>query len=234
MRTGLRVQNAFAGSPQYPSLLRYGATQQSHSRFARTMGCLSFHRSIRIWSTIFHSGTTGRKAISGCSRIFGFSCVRPTYSCPPLIATRGRLSLGLASPFVCRLRIRLVCGLVLLHLTVRLPWLDCPAFGLWSRDAAGLPVATSARFVFLLEAPPLPCLLLCYQNVPPGLSTESAFGQWKNYATSTAMIEMFLKNSFIDQTQVLRTEVWYTLFRRESWACLQLGISSWNDDFHGS
>jgi hypothetical protein len=79
---------------------------------------------------IFRSGISGLKAISGCSRIFGFSHVRPTYSCPPLIATRGCLSLGPASLFVCRLRVHLVCGLALLHLTVPLPRLDCPASGL--------------------------------------------------------------------------------------------------------
>jgi hypothetical protein len=41
--------------------------------------------------------------------------------------TLGRLSLGPASAFVCLLRVRLVCGLALLGLTVPLPLLDCPS-----------------------------------------------------------------------------------------------------------
>jgi hypothetical protein len=167
MRTGLRVRNAFAGSPQYPSPLRYGAMQQSHSRFARTMGCLSFHQSIRIWSTIFCSGITSRKAISGYSRIFGFSRVRPTYNCPPLITTRGRLSLGPTSPFVYRLRVRLVCGLALLRLTVPLPRLDCPTSRLWSRSVVGPLAVASAWFVFPPGAPPLPRLPRMLPKRPP-------------------------------------------------------------------
>jgi hypothetical protein len=89
------------------------------------------------------------------------------YSCPLLIATRSRLSLGLASPFVCRLRIRLVCGLALLRLTVPLPRLDCPVSGLWSRGAAGLPAVVSARFVFPLGAPLLPRLPRMLLERPP-------------------------------------------------------------------
>jgi hypothetical protein len=124
------------------------------------MGCLSLHRSIRIWSTIVRSGITGLKAISGCSRILEFSRVRPTYSCPPLLATRGRLSLGLASPFVCRLRVHLVCGLALLSLTIPLLWLECRASGHWSCGAASPIAAASAWFLFppLAGAPPRPSL----------------------------------------------------------------------------
>ena len=89
---------------------------------------------------IFCSGISGcsrilgfsLNAISGCSRILGFSRVHPTYSCPPLIATWGRLSLGPTSLFVCCLRMRLVCTLALLGLTV--PHLPRPLdwFGIWS------------------------------------------------------------------------------------------------------
>ena len=96
------------------------------------MGNLAFHRSIRIWSTIFCSGITGLSAISGCSRILGFSHVHPTYSCPLLIAILGRLPLGPASPFVCRLRVRLVCGLALLSLTIPRPSRPLDWFGIWS------------------------------------------------------------------------------------------------------
>ena len=163
MQTGLQVRNAFAGSRQYPYLLRYGTMQQSQSQFSCTMGCLSFHNSIRVWSMIFCSGIISLKAIRGCSRIFGFSHVRPTYSCPPLLATRGRLSLGSASPFVCHLHVHLVYKLALLGLTILLPWLDCPMSVLWSRGVASPLAATTAQFVFLLGARPrprLPCMLL--------------------------------------------------------------------------
>ena len=95
------------------------------------MGCLVFYRSIRIWSTIFCSSITGLNAISGCSRILGFSRVRPTYSYPSLIATWGCLLLGRASPFVCCLRVHLVCGLALLGLTVPRPPQPLNWFGIW-------------------------------------------------------------------------------------------------------
>ena len=162
------------------------------------MGCLSFHHSIRIWSIIFCSDITCLKAISGCSRIFRFSRVRPTYSYPPLIATRGLLSLGPTSPFVCRLHIRLICRLALLGLIFPLPRLDCPVSRLWSCGAVGLQLLLVHDLCFLqghvldLASP------ICYQNVLPSLSTDLAFGQWRNSATSTTIFEMFLKNSFID------------------------------------
>jgi hypothetical protein len=37
---------------------------------------------------------------------------------------------------------------------------------------------------------------------------DSAFGQRKNSATSTAMVAMVLQNSFIDQTSVMRAGAW--------------------------
>ena len=127
------------------------------------MGCLSFHRSIRIWSIIFRSSITGLNAISRCLRIFGFSRVHPMYSCLPLIATWGHLSLRLASPFICHLYLHLVYRLALLGLTIPLPRLDCPASRLWSHSDAGCPAGGGARFVFLPAAcprPRLPCMLL--------------------------------------------------------------------------
>ena len=137
------------------------------------MGCLSLHCFIRIWSTLFCSSITGLKASSGCSRIFGFSRVRPTYSCPPLITTHGCHLLGLASPFVCRLHVRLVCGLALLCLNVLLHQLDCLASGLWFCGAVGPPATTNARFVFLLEALPQPRLLHMLLECPPMASRLS-------------------------------------------------------------
>jgi hypothetical protein len=43
----------------------------------------------------------------------------------------------------------------------------------------------------------------CYRPVPCVLFHELVFGQWKNSAISTAMLAMFLKNSFLDQTNLL-------------------------------
>ena len=176
MWTRLWVWNAFAGSPQYPSPLQDSTMQQSQSQFARMIDCLSFHRSIRIWSMIFRSSNIGLKAISGCSRIFGFSRVRSTYNCSLLIATQGCLSLGPASPFVCHLRVRLICRLALLSLIVPLPRLDCSTSGFWSCSAAGLPVAANARFVFFLGACPQPCLpFMLLEHSPQPLDW---FGIW--------------------------------------------------------
>jgi hypothetical protein len=118
---------------------------------------------------IVRSSITGLKAIRGWSRILGFNHVRPIYSCPPLIATCGRLSLGPVSPFVCCLRVCLICRLALLHLNVPRPRLDCPASGLWSRGAVGLPTTASARFEFPLVpgAPPRPRLPRMLADHPP-------------------------------------------------------------------
>ena len=140
------------------------------------MGCLSFHHSIRIWSMIFRSGIIGLKAISGCSRIFRFSHVHPTYNCPPLIATQGHLSLGPTSPFVCRLRICLICTLALLGLIIPLPRLDCPMSRLWSCSAVSPPAAASVRFVFPPRARPRPHLAYMLPKCPPQPLTW--FGIW--------------------------------------------------------
>ena len=89
-------------------------------------------------------------------------CVCPTCSSPLFIATWGLLLLGLASSFVCRLRVWLVFELALLYLTVLLPRLDYLTSRLWSRGVAGPPPVASARFVFLPGARPqprLPCML---------------------------------------------------------------------------
>jgi hypothetical protein len=55
----------------------------------------------------------------------------------------GRLLLGPASAFACLLRVRLVCGLALLGLTVPLPLLDCPS--------------SAARLLGALDPPAVGC-----------------------------------------------------------------------------
>jgi hypothetical protein len=79
--------------------------------------------------------------------------------------TLGRLSLGPASAFACLLRVRLVCGLALLGLTVPLPLLDCPS--------------SVARLLehWILQLPAVPGLGHGHGHVPRVLFHESAFGQ---------------------------------------------------------
>jgi hypothetical protein len=105
---------------------------------------------------IVHNVIIGLKPIRECWRSLGFKTVHPTYNWFFLIITCGRLSLGPASTFVWRLRIRHVYGLVVLCLTVPLPLLDCLESALWLQGALEPPIAVSDQFMFLPVGPAAP------------------------------------------------------------------------------